>query len=287
METGTMKTRETFKAEDIKLIEPLEKLGIYATVNPDGLPHLTFINSLMALDNRSMAFGQFVRGDSKWFMQNYPRISFFILSPHVKRMWLGKAKWTHKKSDGPELERYKEMPMQRYNAYFPINVVHYLDLVETTAALRLPVPAILFSTIVTGLAKSRAATGLEDRILKPYAEKLFNKLTTFKFFSFVGDDGYPQIVPFVQCMAADSRRLAFSPAMLGEKVKTLAPGTDIAAYCLSTTLESVLTRGTFIGYRNYLGIKLGIIDMNWVYNSMPPNAGQIYPEVKLLPVVDF
>ena len=282
-----MKTRDTFKKEDIKLIEPLEKIGIYATVNPEGLPHLTFINSLMALDDRSMAFGQFVRGDSKWFMQNYPRISFFILSPHVKRMWLGKAKWTHKKSDGPELERYKEMPMQRYNAYFPINVGHYLDLVETTGALKLPVPAILLSTILTRLSKSRAATRLENRILKPYAENLFNKLTTFKFFSFIGDDGYPQIVPFVQCMAADSRRLAFSPALLGEEVKALAPGTDVAAYCLSTTLESVLTRGTFIGYRKYLGIKLGIIDINWVYNSMPPNAGQIYPEVKLEPVVDF
>ena len=282
-----MKTRDTFKEEDIKLIEPLEKIGIYATVNPDGLPHLTFINSLMALDERSMAFGQFVRGESKWFMQNYPRISFFILSPHVKRMWLGKAKWTHKKLDGPELERYKAMPMQRYNAYFPINVVHYLDLVETTGALKLPVPAILLSTILTRLSKSRAATRLDDRILKPYAEKLFNKLTTFKFLAFIGDDGYPQIVPFMQCMAADSRRLAFSPAMLSEKVKTLAPGTDVAAYCLSTTLESVLTRGTFRGYRKYRGIKLGIIDINWVYNSMPPNAGQIYPEIKLDPVVDF
>ena len=287
METDTMKTRDTFKEEDIKLIEPLEKIGIYATVNPEGLPHLTFINSLMALDDRSMAFGQFVRGDSKWFMQNYPRISFFILSPHVKRMWLGKAKWTHKKSDGPELERYKEMPMQRYNAYFPINVVHYLDLVETTGALKLPVSAILLSTILARLSKSRAATRLDDRILKPYAEKLFNKLTTFKFFSFVGDDGYPQIVPFVQCMAADSRRLAFSPALLGEKVKALAPGTPVAAYCLSTTLESVLTRGAFLGYRKYRGIKLGVIDINWVYNSMPPKAGQIYPEIKLDPVVDF
>lgn len=282
-----MKSRDTFKEEDIKLIEPLEKIGIYATVNPDGLPHLTFINSLMALNESSMAFGQFVRGESKWFMQNYPRISFFILSPHVKRMWLGKAKWTHKKLDGPELERYKEMPMQRYNAYFPINVVHYLDLVETTGAMKLPVTAIFFSSILTWLAKNCATTRLDGRILKHYAEKLFNKLTTFKFFSFIGDDGYPQIVPFVQCMAADSRRLAFYPALLDEKMKILPPGTAVAAYCLSTTLESVLTRGTFLGYRKYRGIKLGIIDINWVYNSMPPNAGQIYPEIKLETVVDF
>lgn len=282
-----MKTTETFNEKDMDRIAPLEKIAICATINPEGRPHLTFINSLMALDRHKMAFGQFVRGNSKWFMQKYPRISFFILSPHVKRMWLGKAKWTHKKFDGPELERFKAMPMQRYNAYFPINVVHYLDLVETTAALRLPVPAILGSTVLARLAKNRAGTGLDDRILKPYAEHLFNKLTTLKFLSFVDADGYPQIVPFAQCQAADSRRLAFSPALLGAKVKALAPGTPVAAYCLSTTLESVLTRGTFRGYRRYLGIGLGIIDLDWVYNSMPPNAGQIYPEVPLEPVVTF
>ncbi len=282
-----MKTSDRFNDKDIKRIEPLEKIGLYATVNPEGLPHLTFINSLMALDARSMAFGQFVRGDSKWFMQKYPRISFFILSPHVKKMWLGKAKWTHKKFDGPELECYKAMPMQRYNAYFPINMVHYLDLVETTAALGLPIPAMLISALLTRTARSRAATGLDDRILKPYAEKLFNKLTTFKFLSFVGDDGYPHIAPFVQCLAADSRRLVFSPFLQGERVRDLTPGTELAAYCLSTTLESVLTRGTFRGYRRFLGIKLGLIDLNWVYNSMPPNAGQIYPEVRLEPVVNF
>jgi hypothetical protein len=287
MEAGTMQTSDTFNDEDIKRIEPLEKIGICATVNAEGLPHLTFINSLMAIDNRRMAFGQFVRGDSKWFMQSNPRISFFILSPHVKRMWLGKATWSHKKFDGPELERFKEMPMQRYNAYFPINIVHYLDLVETTAAMRLPVIAIFLSTILTWLAKHHAATGLEDRILKPYAENLFNKLTTLKFLSFVDADGYPQIVPFAQCLAADSRRLAFSPALLGARVKALVPGTPLAAYCLSTTLESVLTRGTFRGYRRYLGIELGTIDIDWVYNSMPPNAGQIYPAVPLEPVVDF
>ncbi|MCP4689590.1 MAG: hypothetical protein GY859_16170 [Desulfobacterales bacterium] len=282
-----MKTKKTFSQDDIRKMEPLEKLGLYATVNPDGLPHVTFINSLMARDARSMTFGQFVRGESKWYMQKNPKIAFFIFSPHAKRMWVGKATWSHKKEDGPELERYKEMPMQRYNSYFPINVVHYLDLVETTAALRPPAPGMVVSSILTKLAKKGAATRIHDRILKPYAEKLFNKLTTLKFLSFIDADGFPKIAPFVQCMAPDSRRLAFSPALLDKEVKRLPAGADVAVFCLSTTLESVLTRGRFLGFRKYKGIKLGVIDIDWVYNSMPPNAGQIYPEIKLEPVVEF
>ncbi len=282
-----MKTKKSFHQEDIRKMAPLEKIGLYATVNPDGLPHVTFINSLMARDARSMTFGQFVRGESKWFMQKNPRIAFFIFSPIAKRMWIGKARWTHKREEGPELERYKEMPMQRYNSYFPIHMAHYLDLVETTPAMRPPAAGIVASSILTKLARKGASTHIHDRILKPYAEELFNRMTTLKFISFVEEDGFPNIIPFIQCMATDSRRLAFSPALRGRELKRLAAGNDVAAFCLSTTLESVLTRGKFLGYRKYRGIKLGIIDIDWVYNSMPPNAGRIYPETTLEPVMEF
>ena len=32
---------------------------------------------------------------------------------------------------------------------------------------------------------------------------------------------------------------------------------------------------------------LGTVDIEWVYNSMPPAHGQIYPEVPLEPVIEF
>jgi hypothetical protein len=30
-----------------------------------------------------------------------------------------------------------------------------------------------------------------------------------------------------------------------------------------------------------------VLDIDWVYNSMPPSHGQIYPEVELEAVTDF
>jgi hypothetical protein len=47
-------------------------------------------------------------------------------------------------------------------------------------------------------------------------------------------------------------------------------------------MESVLVRGRFSGYRRYLGLKAGSIDIDWVYNSMPPMQGQIYPPKQLV-----
>lgn len=276
-----MRTKTSFNAEDISAIQPLEKMGICATVNPQGLPHMTFINSLMAQDSTKMTFGQFVRGESKWFMQQNPKIAFFILSPHTRKMWFGKAKWSHKKSDGPELDRYKQMPMQRYNSYFPINLVHYLELVETTNAIKLPIFSTLVSTVLTWMVKGRAKTGVSDRILKPLGETLFNRITSLKCLSYVGDDGFPKIIPVIQCQASDSRRLVFYAGAFKDEFVKIPAGSDVAVFCVSTTLESILTRGKFLGTRKYGKIKLGIIDIEWVYNSMPPNAGQIYPKVKL------
>jgi hypothetical protein len=49
----------------------------------------------------------------------------------------------------------------------------------------------------------------------------------------------------------------------------------------------VLVRGVFRGFRRTMGLALGTVDIKWVYNSMPPAHGQIYPEVPLEPVLDF
>jgi len=52
-------------------------------------------------------------------------------------------------------------------------------------------------------------------------------------------------------------------------------------------MEDVLASGVFNGYARHRGIKLGTLDIDRVYNSMPPNHGQIYPPVPLAAVVNF
>jgi len=50
-------------------------------------------------------------------------------------------------------------------------------------------------------------------------------------------------------------------------------------------MQSVLVRGTFQGFDRFRTIMLGVIDLEWVYNSMPPCHGQIYPEVEIKPCI--
>lgn len=283
----TMKKETKFGQHDIEAMAPLEKIALYATLNPEGLPHITFVNSLMAGTPTEMTFGQFVRGQSKWYMQQNPKMGFFILSPQLKRMWFGKALWRCRKDDGPELDRYKAMPMQRYNSYFPINRVHYLDLVETSPGIGIPMASTLKSILLSRLKGPNAAERDPNPILNPYSEALFNRMTSLSFMAFKDTDGFPELIPVFGTRASGSRRLVFHPGPFGKKLEDLTPQTEMAVFTVSMKLESVLVRGTFSGIRSRFGIPAGSIDINWVYNSMPPNAGQIYPEVALKPVTEF
>ena len=281
-----MVMKNNFTEAEMKAFEPAEKLGIIATVTPEGLPHMTLLTSVMAAKPNQLTVGEFCQGKSKEYMQRAAKIGFAILTLD-KKLWRGKALWTHLKKEGPEYEIYNNQPMFRYNTYFGINTVHYFDLEETTEGSSLPLASVVKSALLTKMAKGSAAKGNQERVLSHFGEKLFNGLDSIKFLSFIGDDGFPVIIPAIQCQAADSSRLAFHPGAFGDELNMLKPGMTVAIFCLTMQMEDVLVRGIFNDYSRYRGVNLGTVDIDWVYNSMPPNHGQIYPPVPLERVVNF
>ena len=281
-----MTTTNRFSPSDMKAFEPSEKVGIIATVTPDGQPHMTLLTSVMAAAPDRLTAGEFCQGLSKSYMRETRKIGFAILTLD-KKLWRGKALWTHLLKEGPEYEIYNKQPMFRYNTYFGINTVHYFDLVETSPGGPLPLGSVVFSALLTKMAKSAAARINPAMALTHFGAKLFNALDALKFLSFIGRDGYPVVVPLIQCQAADTGRLAFYPGAFGDVLNILTPGATVAVFALTMQMEDVLVRGTFNGYERFRGVKLGTIDINWVYNSMPPNHGQIYPPVPLQRVVNF
>jgi len=278
--------KKQFTEAEMKAFAPAEKLGIVVTVTPEGLSHMTLLTSIMTAKPNQLTVGEFCQGKSKEYMQQNAKIGFAILTLD-KKLWRGKALWTHLKKEGPEYETYNNQPMFRYNTYFGINTVHYFDLKETTEGSSLPLISVVKSALLTKIAKGSAAKRNPERALSHFGEKLFNGLDSIKFLSFIGDDGFPVIIPAIQCQAADSSRLAFHPGAFGDELKMLKPGMNVAIFCLTMQMEDVLVRGIFNGYSRYRGINLGILDIDWVYNSMPPNHGQIYPPVPLERVVNY
>ncbi|MCK5200886.1 MAG: pyridoxamine 5'-phosphate oxidase family protein [Spirochaetales bacterium] len=277
------KTR--FSKEDIKAFEPENKVGLIATVSPEGLPHITLISTILAKDAGQITWGQFSEGNSKTNVKNNPKTGFLIMTMD-KQLWRGKAQWLGSLMEGEDYEKLNKLSMWRYNTYMGIHTVHYMDLVETTEKEPLPLSKIIISSILTMVSKKGAASK-NKTVMNSWTMSLYNKMDSLKFLSFLGKDGFPTIIPLLQCQAADSTRLVFNTVPYKDELSSLETGSDIAIFGMTLQMEDVLVRGKFSGFGRYNGIKLGIVDINWVYNSMPPKAGQIYPEVKLEKVVNF
>lgn len=276
----------TFTEEDIRSTRPELKIGLLATVTPEGLPHVTLISSLMACGPARMCFGQFVEGTSKKNILANPRTGFLIMSLD-KDLWRGKATYTHSAKDGPEYDHYNNVPMFRYNAYFGVHTVHYLDLVGHTGRSPLPMNTIILAAVKTMLARTLGSKPGKKTVFNPWTRAFVNKLDNLKFLCTIGPDGYPAIIPAIQTQSLDAQHVLFSTSVYAEELAAIPAGTPMAVFSMALTMEDVLLRGTYRGIRRVGGIRAGVVEVDWVYNPMPPTAGQIYPPVELTAVTEF
>jgi hypothetical protein len=275
-----------FSPEDIRSTQPAMKIGLLATVTPAGLPHVTLITSLMACAPQQMAFGQFTEGLSKQYILNNPNVYFLIMGLD-KNLWRGKATFTHSTKEGPEYDYFNNVPMFRYNAYFGIHTVYYLDLLSHTGKEPLPMKRIIFAAIQTMLARTLGRKPGKVEVLNPWTRRFLDKLDNLKFIAWVGEDGYPAIIPAIQAQSLDGQHILFSTSVYTDELKAIPTGADVAVFSMALSMEDVLLRGKYLGMRRLAGIKTGMVKVDWVYNPMPPVAGQIYPPVKLQAVEKY
>ena len=276
----------TFSEDDIRRTQPALKIGLLASVTPDGLPHVTMLSTLMACAPAQLSFGQFTEGLSKKHLQANPRAGFMIMGLD-RALWRGTATWTSTARHGAEYEYYNNVPMFRYNAYFGVHTVYYLDLVRHTGRHPLPMNRIILAAVQTMLARGLGRKPGGTHVFNPWTRGFLNKLDNLKFLSYVGEDGYPVIIPAIQIQCLDAGHLVFSASVYSEELLRIPAGASLAAFGLALTMEDVLTRGTFLGFRRMAGVRVGVLQVDWVYNPMPPVPGQVYPAQPLAAVREF
>jgi hypothetical protein len=276
----------TFSAEDMRAFEPSMKIGLLATVNPQGLPHLTMISTLKAAAPDQVVWGQFTEGLSKEHVRSNPRTGFLIMSL-AKEVWRGKALWNRSQQHGPDYDFYNNTPMFRYNAYFGVHTVHYMDLGGHTGRQPLPMNAVIFAAMKTMLARSLAPGKAREEALNAWTLAFLRKLDNLKFLAYIDEDGYPLIIPVIQAQAAGRDEVIFSTSAFGEELRAVPPGAAVALLGLALSMEDVLLRGVYGGLKRRAGILCGSLRVDWVYNCMPPAPAQIYPPQPIMPVVEF
>lgn len=277
---------QEFSPEDIKKLDVELKIGILGTITPQGLPHLTMISTLQPCAPEIVVWGQFTEGNSKKHVLQNPKTGFLLMTLE-KELWRGKAIFGDKSNSGPEYEKYNNLNMFRYNAYFGVHTVYYMDLVEQYGKEQLPMGAVVFAAIQTIAARTFGAKRANNEVLNPWGRQLINKLDNLKFIGYVGADGFPVIIPAIQTQVLDAEHLIFSLGAYGEELQALTENVPVAVFGMTFDMEDVLVKGIFKGFHRVGGLKCGVIEMDYVYNPMPPIPGQIYPPQEVKTVREF
>ncbi len=114
-----------------------------------------------------------------------------------------------------------------------------------------------------------------------------DKIDNLKFLSYVGEDGYPVIIPAIQTQSLDSQHVLFSTSVYTDELEAIPVGADLAVFSMALTMEDVLMRGKYQGLRRLAGVKAGVVEVDWVYNPMPPVPGQVYPLIEIRPITEY
>ena len=280
------KVLRTFSEADIESFKPEMKIGLLATVNAEGLPHITMISTLQANSPTGMFWGQFAEGMSKASIRKNPKTGFLIMTLD-KNLWRGKASFSHTAKEGTEYDLLNNAPMFRYNAYFGIHTVYYMDLVEHGGKEPLPMGSVIQAAVKTMVAKTLAGKGTGKDVLNPFTIRLLDKMDNLKFLSYTGADGFPVMIPVIQAQTAGSDRVIFSSSVYSDDLKAIPKGSVTALFGMSFEMQTVLLRGIYRGIRSIGGFECGEMEVEWIYSPMPPKTEQVYPPQKLEAVTTF
>jgi len=276
--------KDAFDAAVAGKLDNDNKIGLLAMMGEDGYPHVVFINTLMALNEKTLAWGQFIQGVSKRLLPKQKKAAFLAVTQDMDVI-RGKAVYNHEETSGDVFERFNMKPLFRYNSYFGIEKAHLMDLKYI-----LEMEKLKMAEIVSGALASRlAAAGVKSSndAMNRKTRSLFAQLDGLKFVSYQDDDGFPWIVPCIQAAPVGNGSIVFSMRPYGKELERIPKDARVSVYFANMQLQNVMVKGIFRGVERHCGVKSGVVDIEMVYNPMPPASGYIYPREPIKKVTAF
>lgn len=266
----------------IKFTQPDIMMKMIATVDPRGWPHVTVITSNRAIKKDELVWGQFTDGLSKKYVEEInPKQGVLFMSAEMPFSILQiKMKFTHSTTEGPDIEYFNNSKLMRYMTYARVYKGYYNQIVAATQVRTLPLLKLAGGILKSIIGRGAAKTKIKQKALNIVGYNIFRGLVSPKFLAYIDpEDGYPIIIPTIQATAADHNRLVFPVNILISDIMKIPVGTRVAMLGMNMDLASQLVNGTYTGIEKFRGIKMGVIDIEEIYNSVPPIPGVYYPEL--------
>ncbi|PIU68111.1 MAG: hypothetical protein COS84_01735 [Armatimonadetes bacterium CG07_land_8_20_14_0_80_40_9] len=253
-----------------------------ATADENGLPNIVPVISLSAVNEKRIIFAEFMLWKTRKNLEVNSKVGVGLITEDLK-IYTIRGRFEGFQKSGEYFDYLSNKDMFRYNAYTGIRSAGVIKVEELTQSLSISklqvlseVMKIRFLKRITHLPSTGNASALQTGKpkLPPQVKEKFNRVAGAKFLSYLNREGYPTAIPLVSLMSLDGDALIFSIKRGGEEIGKVKPKTLVAASVITFEPIAYQVKGTFEGFKNYLGLKAGIIKVSEVYSACPPLAGK-------------
>ena len=276
MKKNNTKWLPKLEKESVEFTFPEIMAKLVSTIDPKGDPHITMIASNKARDETTVKWGQFTDGTSKENVVKNPKQGILFMTAEIPFKFLQiKADFDYCSTEAEDAVDFNQTDLMRYNVYMRVYKT-YFNKVKAASSIRdIKLFGIVKGIVANLFGKRKFKTGKREERLPDFGMKLFNGAIFPKFIAYIDPtDNYPIIIPCFQARAIENKTITFTFSQFKEDLNNIPTGAKVAVFVMDFKLETMLVKGTYKGKQS----SRGVIDIEQVYNSMPPQAGYIYPE---------
>lgn len=238
-----------------------------ATRNALGMPNVVPIVSTQPADDQpdTLFFGNFLLRKTIQNLKEDRRLGILVITPDL-RGWILKGDFVDFQRSGPYVDRQMSSSLLRYNAYTGIRNAGIIRLRSAEGAFRISKLQVAKDYLLARLAAAGGAGKVDGGVKMPAAvRREFAKMVAVKVLAWIGDDGYPWVVPALSLQPASEDTLV---AWKGMPLPEPPAGNWVTSNILTFEAISYQAKGRWIRNR-----RTGIIQVQEVYAGGPPIPG--------------
>lgn len=236
-----------------------------ATRNAVGVPNVVPCISLQPADDQPaiVFFGNFLLRKSIRNLKEDTRVGILVITPEL-RGWILKGDFIEFQRTGAYVDKVMSGSLLRYNAYTGIRdagIIRVRSVENTFAVSKMQVMTDFLRARFAGLTIS--SHGNDGVAMPRQVQNEFAKMIAVKVLAWLGEDGYPIVVPALSMQPADAQHLICHAS---SKLPQPPAGVQVATNILTFEAISYQVKGTWDAR--------GKIRVQEVYAGGPPIPGE-------------
>jgi len=238
-----------------------------ATRSSEGTPNVVPVISLLPASDQpdTLFFGNFLLRKTIRNMELDRRVGILVITPQL-RGWMLQADFQEFQRTGSYVDQQMKSSLLRYNAYTGIRNAGVMHVRSLQGSFRIPKLVVLRDYLLARFANKVGSASDHNGITIPLpVRQEFKKMAAVKVLCWVGEDGYPVVVPALSLQPAGVRSLV---CWKGMRLPGPPQGAQVAANILTADAISYQVKGRWAD-----SVQTGTIETEEFYAGGPPIPG--------------